>query len=66
MQWWLIVNYTHSNKFDYNFNQQTKISSQENAFENLVRKMSVFCLGLNLLINAPHMDSYVLNPGMNT
>ena len=39
-QFWNIVNWTLGNKFQWNFRQNTPISIQENAFENVVWKMA--------------------------
>ena len=39
-QWWLIVNWTPGNKFQWNLNRNSFIFSQENALENVVWKMS--------------------------
>ena len=38
-QCWNIVNWTLSNKFQWNLNRNSYIFIQENAFENVVRKM---------------------------
>ena len=49
---WNIVNWTRRNKLQWNFNRNSYIFIQENAFENVVWKMAaVFCLGLNVLKN---------------
>ena len=37
------------NKLQWNFNQNSCISIQENAFENVVCKMVAICLCLNVL-----------------
>ena len=39
-QWWNIVNWTHRNKLQLNCNQNSYISIQENAFENVVWKIA--------------------------
>ena len=39
-QYWNIVKWTLRNKFQWNFNQNSNISIQENAFENVVCKMA--------------------------
>ena len=44
-----IVNWTMRNKFQWKFHHNTTIFIQENAFENVVWKMVVICLGLNVL-----------------
>ena len=35
-QWWIIVNWTLGNKFQWNFNRNSNIFIHENAFENVV------------------------------
>ena len=47
---WNIVNWTLGNKFQWNFNRNSNIFIQENAFENVVCEMASICLGLNVLI----------------
>ena len=39
-QWWNIVNLTLGNKFQWNLNRNSFIFTQENAFENVVWKMT--------------------------
>ena len=39
-QWWNIVNWTLRNKLQWNFNRNSYIFIQENAFENVVWKMA--------------------------
>ena len=39
-QWWLIINYTLSNKLQRNLNQTKKTLFQENPFENIICKMA--------------------------
>ena len=48
-QWWIIINWTLRNKLHWNFTQNCNIFIQENAFENIVWKMS-FWLPLNVLM----------------
>ena len=50
-QCWNIVNWTLGNKLQWNFNQNSNIFIQENAFENGVCEMASICLGLNELSN---------------
>ena len=40
-QCWVIVNWTLGNKFQWNFNQNTKLFIHENASENVVCEMAV-------------------------
>ena len=42
-RWWNIVNWTLKNKFQWYFHPNTAIFIQENAFENVVWKMTVIC-----------------------
>ena len=37
-----IFNWTHKNKLQWNFNRNSNISFQENAFESVVYEMAVF------------------------
>ena len=56
-QWWNIFNWTSSNKLRWNFNQNSYIFVEENAFENVVWKMASIFLGLNVLTHwgrVPH------------
>ena len=46
---WIIVNWTTTNKLQWNFNRNSNIFIQENAFENVVCEMASICLGLNVL-----------------
>ena len=39
-QWWIIVNWTHGNKLRWICNRNSNIFIEENAFENVVCKMS--------------------------
>ena len=48
-QWWNIVNRTLRNKLQWNFNKNSYIFIEENAFENVVWKMVSIFLGLNVL-----------------
>ena len=48
-QCWNIVNWNLRNKPQWNFNRNSNISIQENAFENVVCEMASICLGLNVL-----------------
>ena len=48
-QCWNIVNWTLGNKLRENFNRNSNIFIQENAFENVVCEMASICLGLNEL-----------------
>ena len=48
-QSWNIVNWTLRNKLQWNFNHNSYIFIDENAFENVVWKMAAIFLGLNLL-----------------
>ena len=40
---------TLGNKLQWNFNWNSNIFIQENAFENVIWKMAAICLGLNVL-----------------
>ena len=51
-QWWNIVNWTFRNNFHWNFNRNSKLFSQENAFENVVCEMAAIlsrpqCVNIN-------------------
>ena len=46
-QCWNIVNWTLGNKIQLNFNWNSNIFIQENAYENVVCEMASICLGLN-------------------
>ena len=46
---WNIVNWTLGNKLQWNFNPNSNIFIQKNAFENVVCEMASICLGLNVL-----------------
>ena len=46
-QYWSIVNWTHRNKFQRNFNQKSYILIQENAFRNVVCNMAT-------MLSRPH------------
>ena len=46
-QWWNIVNLTHINKLQWNFNRNSYIFIQENAAENVVWKIST-------IVSQPH------------
>ena len=48
-QCWNIVDWTLRNKVQWNLNRNWNIFIQENAFENVVWKMSAIFLGLNVL-----------------
>ena len=48
-QYWIIVNWTTTNKLQWNVNRNSNIFIQENAFENVVCEMASICLGLNVL-----------------
>ena len=48
-QCWNIVNWTPKNKYQWNFNQNSSIFIQENAFQNFVCEMASIWLGLNEL-----------------
>ena len=48
-QCWDIVNWTLGNKLQWNFNRNSYIFIQENAFENVACEMASICLGLNVL-----------------
>ena len=48
-QCWNIVNCALRNKLQWNFNLNSNIFMQENAFENVVCEMASICLGLNVL-----------------
>ena len=48
-QCWIIVNWTLSNIFQWNLNQNTTIFIEENAFENVIWKWRPFCLGFSVL-----------------
>ena len=47
--WWNIVHWTLGNKLQWNFNRNSNIFIQENAFENVVCEIASICLGLNVL-----------------
>ena len=47
--WWNFVNWTPRNKLQSNFNQNSNIFIEQNAFENVVWKMMAIFLGLNVL-----------------
>ena len=47
-QCWNIVNWTLENKIQWNFNRNSNIFIQENAFEILVCEMATICLGFNV------------------
>ena len=49
-QCWNVVNWTLGNKLQWNFNRNSNIFIQENAFENVVCEMASICLGLNELM----------------
>ena len=49
-QWWLFVNWTLVNKFQWNLNQNTTIFIQENKFENAIYKMVAISLDLSVLV----------------
>ena len=46
---WNIINWNFRNKPQWNFNRNSNIFIQENAFENIVCEMASICLGLNVL-----------------
>ena len=46
---WNIVDWTLGNKVQWNFNPNSKIFIQENAFENVICEIVSICLGLNVL-----------------
>ena len=46
---WTILDWALRNKLQWNLNRNSYIFIQENAFENVVRKMSAIFLGLNVL-----------------
>ena len=48
-QCWIIVNCTLGNKLLWNFNRNSNIFIQENAFKNVVCEIVAICLGLNML-----------------
>ena len=49
-QLWNVVNWTPRNELQWNFNKNSYIFIEENAFENVVWKMTAIYLGLNVLI----------------
>ena len=49
---WVIVNWTLTNKLQWNFNQNTKLFIHENVFENVVWKMAAI-LPLPLCVKLP-------------
>ena len=54
----IVVNWTLRNKLQWNLHQNTKISSEENAFENSSAKRSLFCVGNKFylqVLNAAHL-----------
>ena len=64
-QWWNIVNWTLGNKLQWNFDRNSNIFIEENAFENVVCEMASTCFGLNVLkfvifviIPVPYTVSY--------
>ena len=56
---WNIVNWTLGNKLQWNFNRNSNIFIQENAFENVVCKMASICLGLNVLNECLYQHTWV-------
>ena len=50
---WNIVNWTSSNKRQWNVNRNSYIFIPENPFENVVWKMVAICLSLNVFIWPP-------------
>ena len=53
-QWWPVVNLTHKNKLEWNFNQYVITFIQENALQNVVCKISWILIGhqcVNILIS---------------
>ena len=48
-QCWNIVDSTLGNKLQWNFNRNSNIFIQENAFKNVVCELASICLGLNVL-----------------
>ena len=60
-QWWIIINCTLRNKFQWNFDQNTMIFIQENAFENILYKMAAIlsrpqCVNQTIPIMATHLS----------
>ena len=55
---WNIVNLNLGNKLQWNFNPNSNIFIQENAFENVVCEMASICLGLNVL-NSTHSNLWI-------
>ena len=53
-QFWNIVNWTFKNKLQWNFDQNSYIFIQENAFEYVV------CIGLNVLISENYSFMMIL------
>ena len=53
-QCWLIVNWKLGNKIQWNFNQNSNIFIQENAFEYAISKKEANLSGLNMLILWDH------------
>ena len=51
------------NELQWNFNRNSNIFIQENAFENVVCEMASICLGLNVLTDcsAPPLYGYLLS-----
>ena len=43
-QWWNIINSTCRNKLQWNFNRNSNIFTQENAFENMCKMASILSL----------------------
>ena len=48
-QCWHIVNWTPTNKLQWNCNRNSYVFIQENAFKNVICEMAANCLGLNML-----------------
>ena len=55
-QCWDIFHWTHENKFQWNFNQNSYIFIQENPFENIVCKMAAI-LSRPQCVKAPFLKS---------
>ena len=59
-QRWGIVNWTRRNVFQWNFNRNSNIFIQGNAFENVVWKWRSFCLGLKVLTHCDLVMPYAV------
>ena len=58
-QWWLIVNWTLRKKLHFHFKQDIKLFIQQNAFENVICKMSAI-LGGFYISTVPLYSVFIL------